>query len=351
MMNIKLGNKRIIGHDQPVYIVAEIGINHNGDMDLAKKTILAAKEAGADAVKFQNYLTEDFVPTRTVTHEYVSQGNTVSEFQYDMFKRYEINATQIIELKDFSDKIGIDFHSTPTNFEGVDLLQRINVPVLKNGSDYLTNLELVQYMGKTGLPTVLSSGMATIAEIDEAVTAFRDSGNNNLILLHCTSCYPTPARDVNLRKIRTLSQTFATLSGFSDHSKGPWASIASVAFDSCWIEKHFTLDQNLPGPDHAFSSDPKEFSMLVEGLRFAEKSLGVAHLGPTITESFSRENYRLSCATNRLLHPGDILSDQDVIYLRPGMGIPPKSKSMIVGRRIERTVNAFQILSVEDFSP
>ena len=348
MHYIDLGCRKI-GSGYPAYLVAEIGINHNGDMELAKRTILAAKESGADAVKFQNYKTEDFVPMRNVEHEYISQGKTVKEFQYDMFKRYELTDEQLIHLKKFCDKNKIDFHSTPTNFQGVDLLKKIGVTVLKNGSDYLTNLDLVEYMGRSGLPTVLSTGMALVGEIDDAVRKFRDTGNNNLILLHCTSRYPTPAEDVNLRKIKTLRNTFDLVVGFSDHSEGAWAPIGSISQGASWIEKHFTLDKNLPGPDHSFSSDPKEFAHLVDGVKFIEKSLGVSHLGPTEHEKYSRENFRLSCCAARELKSGEIISEKDIIFIRPGNGTAPKNRETFIGKKANKTIKAFSTLHSGDF--
>ncbi len=349
MTYIELGARKI-GTGFPAYIVAEIGINHNGDMDLAKKTILAAKKAGACAVKFQNYKTEDFVPIRNLEYEYLSQGKLVKEFQYDMFKRYELSDNHVMELKAFCDENNIDFHSTPTNNHGVDLLKKIGVLVLKNGSDYLTNLDLITYMGKSGLPTVLSTGMALISEIDEAVRVFRDAGNENLILLHCTSRYPTPPEDINLRKIKTLRKTFAVVAGFSDHSEGAWAAAGSICYGAVWIEKHFTLDRNLPGPDHRFSSDSTELSHLVEGVRYMEKSLGVSALGPTDEEKGSRESFRLSCCAARDLEVGAMLSSEDIMFLRPGDGIPPKNKDLLVGRKVNKCLKQGDPIGSKDIS-
>lgn len=349
MQVVELKNRKI-GIGFPVYIVAEIGINHNGDMELAKKTILAAKDAGADAVKFQNYKTEDFVPIKNLEYEYISQGKLIKEFQYDMFKRCELSAEQIIELKIFCDNHSIEFHSTPTNFEGVDLLKKIGVAVLKNGSDYLTHLDLIEYMGKSGIPTVLSTGMAAISEIDDAVNVFRSTGNKNLILLHCTSSYPTPAEDVHLKKIQTLKDTFGVVSGFSDHSDGPWAAVGSITYGAAWIEKHFTLDKNLSGPDHAFSSDPQEFAQLVAGIRYMEKSVGEPHLGCTKNEYHSKEKFRISCCAARDLMKGQILTEHDISFFRPGNGIIPKNKYLFLGRKINCSIQRGALLQLEDIA-
>lgn len=338
MQIINLGTRKI-GAGHPAYIVAEIGINHNGDMELAKKTIIAAKDAGADAVKFQNYKTEDFVPIKNLEYEYISQGKKIKEFQYDMFKRYELSDEQVCELKEFCDQHLIDFHSTPTNFQGVDLLKKIGVSVLKNGSDYLTHLDLISYMGTSGLPTVLSTGMALVGEIADAVQTFRGTGNKDLILLHCTSRYPTPAEDINLKKIKTLRETFGVVSGFSDHSEGPWAAVGSIAYGATWIEKHFTLDRNLPGPDHRFSSDSQDFRSMVEGARFMEKAIGISYLGPTEYENESRENFRLSCCAAKDLFEGHVIEQDDISYFRPGKGLEPKYKYALLGRK---TLNEFK---------
>jgi N,N'-diacetyllegionaminate synthase len=348
-MSINIGSRKI-GNGCPAYIVAEIGINHNGDMELAKKTILAAKNAGADAVKFQSYKTEDFVPLRTVEYEYISQGKVIREYQYDMFKRYELSEQNLIDLKDFCDKNSIDFHSTPTNCEGVDLLKKIGVGVLKNGSDYLTNLEIIEYMGKSGLPAVLSTGMALASEIDDAARSFRDTGNDQLILLHCTSRYPTPAEEVNLKKINTLRDTFGCVVGFSDHSEGVWAAVGSIIYGACWIEKHFTLDIDLPGPDHRFSSDPKDFMQYVDGIRYIEKAMGISYLGPTAEEEKSRESFRLSCAAGKDFKEGDIINENDIIFIRPGTGIPPKNKHYLVGKALQQNTGKGTLLDMSYIS-
>ena len=346
MSDIKIGS-HIIGNGRPAYIVAEVGINHNGDMELARKSILAAKQAGADAVKFQNYKADDFVPVRNVEYEYISQGKKIKEFQYDMFKRYELSDQDVIDLKKFCDQNNVDFHSTPSNKQGVDLLKKIGVGVLKNGSDYLTNLELIRYMAATGLPTVLSTGMASVAEIDDAARAFREMNNDQLILLHCTSRYPTPPADIHLHKIKTLRDTFDVLAGFSDHSDGAWAASASAAFGAVWIEKHFTLDKTLPGPDHWFSSSPEELAILVQGVRFIEASLGQPALGFTDCEKASRQNYRLSCCAAKDLATGHELTANDILFFRPGYGVPPKNISYLLGRKLASPLTKGEVILPE----
>lgn len=347
MQQVKIAN-RLVGDGCPVFIVAEAGINHNGDIELAKKLIDAAARAGADAVKLQNYRTEDFISDQSLTYEYISQGNTVIESQYEMFKRYEVTKESLYELKAYSDRLGILFHSTPSGEAGIKDLLEIGVPVLKNGSDYLTNLPLIRAMGQTGLPAVLSTGMSTLAEIDEAVRTFRETGNDQLVLLHCTSSYPTPPDEVHLRKIPALAAVFGCPVGLSDHTSGIAAAMGAVALGACWIEKHFTLDKNLPGPDHRFSADPTEFQALVAAIRTIEKCLGDSRVGPTPGEARTRRDCRLSCAAARSLPAGYVLSENDLAYRRPGTGVPPAYSHVLVGRTLKRAVEAGKVIELGD---
>ncbi|MCB9850403.1 MAG: N-acetylneuraminate synthase family protein, partial [Phycisphaerales bacterium] len=217
MNPVRIG-EQYVGPGYPAQLVAEIGINHNGDMALAREMIAAAAGAGATAVKFQNYRTEDFVRDHSLAHTYRSQGRDVTESQYHMFKRCELDVAQLAGLCEHCRARGVMFHSTPTSESGIRDLRELGVPVLKNGSDYLTHLPLIRAMGESGLPTVLSTGMASLAEIDDAVAAFRATGNAQIILLHCTSSYPTAPADTNLRRIPALARAFGCPTGFSDHT-------------------------------------------------------------------------------------------------------------------------------------
>jgi N-acetylneuraminate synthase/N,N'-diacetyllegionaminate synthase len=340
---------RVIGAGAPCFLIAEVGLNHNGDMALAKRSVAAAKECGADAVKFQNYRTEDFVGDRALTYEYVSQGRTVRETQYAMFKRCELTRPQLAELEAYCRGLGIVFFSTPTGLDSLRDLVAVGAPLLKNGSDYLGNLPLIAAMAKTGLPTILSTGMATLADIDDAVRAFRTAGGRDLILLHCVSAYPAPLDSVNLRKLPALAAAFGCPVGFSDHTEGTTAALGAVALGACAIEKHFTLDRNLPGPDHRFSSDPAEFSALVKAVRDVEKAMGVAAIGPADAESQNRRDFRLSCAAAAGLPAGHTLAEPDIVFLRPGTGLPPKSRDWLVGQKLARPVASGQIFGPDDF--
>jgi N,N'-diacetyllegionaminate synthase len=338
---------RRIGRGEPCFVAVEVGLNHNGELDLAHRLIDAAAEAGADAVKFQTYRTEDFVTDPDVTYEYVSAGEVVVEAQYDMFKRYELPESAWGELRDHCASRGVVFFSTPTGPEGLELLVRLGVPLLKNGSDYLVHLPLIRQMARSGVPTVLSAGMATLEEIGEAVEAFRTAGGRELVLLHCTSSYPAPAEDVHLRKIPALEAAFDCPVGFSDHTEGVVAALGAVALGACFLEKHFTLDRGLPGPDHRFSSDPDELRTLVTAVRTLEQSLGDTQIGPAPSELLGRRDYRLSCVAARDLAAGSVLAEDDVAYRRPGTGVPPGAVGTLLGRRLRTDLAAGTVVARE----
>lgn len=334
----------LIGEGQPCFLTAEVGINHNGDVELAHRMIDAAADAGADGVKFQNYRTEDFLLDKTITYQYVSEGKSLVESQYEMFRRYELDSDDLPELRQHCAERNVAFLSTPTSQDGIEDLVRVGADMLKNGSDFLGNLRLIQTMARTGLPTVLSAGMATLAEIDNAVRAFRKAGGNDLVLLHCTSLYPAPYEEVHLRKIPVLSSAFGCPVGFSDHTIGIEAAMGSCALGACFIEKHFTLDKSLPGPDHRFSADPAELLHLSEALRRLEACLGRSAIGLTAPEIASRDAFRLSCVAARDLPKGRRLTESDIAFTRPGTGLPPALVGQIVGLRLTRSVKAAHVL-------
>jgi N,N'-diacetyllegionaminate synthase len=349
MKAVRVGT-HLIGEKNPCVTVAEVGINHNGDMNLTHRSIDAAADAGADAVKFQNYHTEDFLSDRTLTYEYISQGHTVVESQYDMFKRCELAPGQWRELREHCDRRNVLFFSTPTSEGGIQDLIDVGAQWLKNGSDYLVHLPMIRAMARSGLPTVLSTGMAEAGDIQDAVEAFRGAGGRELILLHCTSSYPTPPEDVHLRKICTLAREFDCPVGLSDHTSGTLAAIGSVALGACIIEKHFTLDKSLAGPDHRFSADPAEFRMLVDSVRTMEMSLGSSDLGPAASEVLGRRDYRLSCVAARPMTAGHSLAAADIVFRRPGTGFLPKELDRLIARELVKDVPAGHVFSMEDFS-
>jgi N-acetylneuraminate synthase/N,N'-diacetyllegionaminate synthase len=328
-------------------LIAEIGINHNGDINLAEGMICAAKKAGADFVKFQNYLTEDFLSDRTLTYTYRSEGREVTESQFEMFKRCELSESDLARLKCCCDSEGVAFFSTPTSFEGVDVLAKIGTAYLKNGSDYLGHLPLIRHMARTGIPTILSTGMAAEMEISEAVEAYRGAGGSELVLLACTSAYPTPPDCANLRRIPELTRIFSCEAGFSDHTAGWEAAVAAVCLGACMIEKHFTTDRNLPGPDQWFSSDPAEFAELVRRVRETETLLGRPDLQPTAVESTAREGFRLSCVAVRDLPAGHSMQRDDIVFRRPATGLPPAQFDSLPGKTLRRAIRAGEPITLQ----
>lgn len=348
MKTIRVGN-RLIGEGQPCFVVAEIGINHNGDFELATAMIEAAAKSGADAVKFQNYCTEDFLSDRTLNYTYKSQGREITESQWDMFKRCEPKADWLARLKSFCAERRIVFFSTPTSEEGVRNLVEIGIPLLKNGSDYLTHLPLLEYMGRTGVPTILSTGMADEQDIDDAVAAIR-KGSSPLILLHCTSAYPAKPDNVNLRRMISLRERYDASVGFSDHTEGWCAAVQAATLGACLIEKHFTLDHNLAGPDHSFSSTPQEFAELVQQVREAELRMGSPAIVPAEAEKTGRREYRLSAVATEDLQAGAIVTAELIRFRRPGTGIPVRDLGKYLGRRLSRPVNKGIPLQPSDFT-
>ena len=327
-----------IGGEAPCFIAAEVSLNHNGDLELAKKCVEAAARAGADAVKFQTFRTEDFLFDRTLTYTYVSQGKEVTESQWDMFKRYEPEPSWWPQLKELCDKLGIVFFSTPTSEECVRDLLSVDVQLLKNGSDYLTHVPLLEFMGGTGIPVVVSTGMADTEDVDHAVAAVRRGGRSKVVLLHCTSTYPTKVQDVNLRRMASLSDRYTVPVGFSDHTDGWEAAVQAVSLGACMLERHFTLDRNLPGPDHAFSCTPDELAELVREVRLAETRMGRGDIAPADAEVGVMADYRLSVIAAEDLTEGARLTRERVTFRRPGLGILPKDLEAYVGRRLVQNV-------------
>jgi N,N'-diacetyllegionaminate synthase len=328
-------------------LIAEVGINHNGDLGLAKRSIELAAQAGATAVKFQNYRTEEFISDGTLTYEYISQGQPVVESQFEMFKRLELAPEWIPLLKATCDENNVLFLSTPTGVSGLNDLLQVGVRMLKNSSDFLQHTPLIQAMARTGLPTIISTGMATLSDIENAVSAYRKVGGKNLILLHCTSTYPTPATEVNLRRIPALAKAFDCHVGLSDHSIGIVAALGAVTLGARIIEKHFTIDRTLPGPDHRFSADPEEWSQLVQAVRELESCLGSEEIAPVASELFSRSEFRLSCVAAKDLPAGHRLTESDIAFRRPGHGLPPNEIARLLGKTLAEPVSTGYIFSFE----
>ena len=348
MHRIKITINRYIGHDEPCFIVAEVGINHNGDVILAKKMIDVAKECGVDAVKFQTFRAEEFVSNPDEAYTYKSQGKLVTESMLEMFKRYEFSEGEWKEIFNYCKNMNIICFSTPQNPSDLDfLLKIVDLSIIKVGSDDLTNLELLKYYASKNKPMIISTGMAFISEIEDAVEIIREKGNNDLVVLHCISSYPTEAEEVNLRKMLTIRQAFDVVAGFSDHTVGTIAATAAVALGAKVIEKHFTLDKKLPGPDHWFSSDPKELSQLVQAIRYTEKSLGNYIIKPTPKEMEMRKIARRSIVAARDIKKGEVITPEALCVKRPGTGLPPKFINYILKKEAKIDIKKNELIKFD----
>ena len=343
----RIGNRLLKPGSVP-YVVAEIGVNHNGELSLAKKTIDAAVEAGADAVKFQTFRAEEFMADHEMTYEYESGGERVSESMYEMFKRLELPKSWHEELQAHAHAKGLEFLSSAADPASVDLLIALGTPALKIASEDLINLPLLEYVAERHVPVILSTGMANQTEIDQAVAILREGGCTDLLLLHCISLYPTPDEEANLLRMTSLRDRYGTLVGFSDHTLGCEAAIGAVALGAVLIEKHFTLDRALPGPDHALSSDPTELTELVASVRKVAKQLGSPDLVPSPGEQTARQQFRRSVVAAVDIPKGAIITQEMLCLKRPGTGIPPRELQNIVGTRTHRTFAADEQLRWED---
>lgn len=342
MSQISINGKKIGDGTEP-FIIAEAGINHNGDIELAKKMILAAKDAKVDAVKFQTFYAKDFIQDRTLMYTYISQGKEITEPIIDMFERSEFTKEEWAEIKKFCDKNDILFLSTPGNVSDLELLMSIGVQAVKVGSDDFVNIPLIRRYAKEDVPLLLSCGMATEDEIDLTLkNAGLDKGKDMCLFL-CTSQYPTPPKDVNIRKLLTLQEKYPSLIvGLSDHTRGSTAAIMAVACGALIFEKHFTLNHELPGPDHWFSETPESLKEWVRDVREAYTMLGSAELKPTEIEMKNRSEYHRSITAACDIKAGDIITEDSLCMRRPGDGLPASKWDEVIGscatRYIEKNV-------------
>lgn len=348
MEKIKIDENRCIGGNEACFIIAEAGINHNGDINIAKKMIDAAKESGVDAVKFQTFKAEEFISDKSETYTYKSQGKEITESMYEMFKRYEFKKEEWIEISEYCKKKDILFLSTPQNPSDLDfLLDIVDLPIIKVGADDLTNLDLMSYYASKGKPMIISAGMAYISEIEDAVETIRKQNNEKLMILHCISSYPAEAEEVNLKKMLTIAQAFEVVVGFSDHTMGSTASIGAVTLGAKIIEKHFTLDKNMEGPDHWFSSDISELKELVDNIRYIESALGSSRVVPTNREIETRKIGRRSIVASKNLKKGHVIKAEDLDYKRPGTGLPVKFKKYLIGHKINCNIESNQLINFD----
>ena len=332
-----IGQRRV-GIDQPVYIVAEISANHNQDFQQAVRMIQTAKDAGADAVKLQTY-TPDTI-TIDCDNEYFQIKGTIWEGRrlYDLYGEAYMPWEWQPELKQIADQLDMALFSTPFDETAVDFLEKMDIPAFKIASCELIDLPLVRRVARTGKPVILSTGMATLSEIDDAVRMVRETGNNQIALLKCTSSYPATPEEMNLRTIPHLSQAFGLPVGLSDHTLGIPIAIAAVTLGACIVEKHFTLSRSVSGPDSAFSLEPHEFKAMVDSIRMVEKAFGAVSYKPTDHEAMSRV-FRRSLFVIKDMTAGEVITHENVRSIRPGHGLHPRYIETVYGRRAKRAIN------------
>ena len=333
MNTTKNNNSLSIGKAHPVYIIAEMSANHGQSYDEAVRIIRAAREAGADAVKLQTYTPDTL--TIDCDNEYfrigkgtIWEGRTLYELYKEAYTPWEWQP----ELKIIANDLGMALFSTPFDKTAVDFLEKMDIPCYKIASFEIVDTPLIRYIAQTGKPIIMSTGMATLSEIDEAVTAAREAGCKELTLLKCTSAYPAPPEESNLRTVPHMAEAFGVPVGLSDHTLGIAVPVAAVTLGACMIEKHFTLSRSIPGPDSAFSLEPHEFKEMVQAVRVAEKALG--HVNYAITEKeAANRNFRRSLFVVKEIKAGEPFTPDNVRSIRPGNGMAPKFFNEIIGRR------------------
>ena len=326
MNEIILKSGRKIGEGNPCYIMMDIAANHNGNLDTAKELIRKAAEAGADAVKFQTYRAEDLYSRNT------PQFSRDTMKPYDLIKQVQHPREWIPLLSEYTKGYNIDFLSSPFDYDAVDLLDDTGVDFFKVASLEIVDLRFLKYIAGKGKPVILSTGMASLGEIEEAIGVVSDAGNGNIALLHCNTCYPSPAHIVNLKAMETLRNAFKLPTGFSDHTLGGHIPLAAVAMGACIIEKHFTLSREQKGPDHGFSIEPEELKLMVENIRDVEKAMGDGIKKVSQEELENYEKGRRSLIANADIPIGTIITESMVTTKRPGYGIKPKYFNMVIGR-------------------
>ena len=331
-------NRKKIGDNEPCFIVAEAGVNHNGDIEIAQRLIDAAVEAGADAIKFQTFNADLLVTPHAQKARYQKKSTPTSESQYQMLKRLELSPHTFKKLSDYANMKKIIFFSSPFDLKSVDILDRIEVPLYKIPSGEITNLPLLTYIAKKGKPIILSTGMATFEEIDEAIDIIKNEGVADIILLYCVTSYPAKIESLDLTIISSLRERYHLPVGFSDHTTGIVAAIAARALNACVIEKHFTLDRKMSGPDHQASIDPKGLKKLVIAIREVESALGNGMKKISKEESEIKSITRKSLVAAIDIPAGTSISESMIDLKRPGTGLAPKNKDMIIGKKSNRSI-------------
>ena len=336
MKSVKIGN-RIVGENHPVFIVAEISANHLQDFDLAVQTIEAAHKAGADAVKLQTYtadtITLDCDSEHFLLHDTIWEGKTLYQLYEEASTPWEWHA----KLKEHAEGLGLIFFSSPFDITAVDFLENLDIPVYKVASFEITDTPLIEYIASKNKPVIISTGIAQTSDIEDAIKACKNEGNDEIILLKCTSAYPTPLKEVNLRTMPDLSTRFNVLVGLSDHTLGISVPVAAVSLGACVIEKHLILNREMGGPDADFSLEPHEFKNMVKTIRDVEQALGEVSYSLTEKMKRSREFSR-SLFIAEEIKQGESLTTENIRSVRPGYGLPPKHMKQVLGKKAKHNL-------------
>lgn len=341
---ISIGNKKI-GEGRPCFIIAEAGVNHNGDLALAKRLIDVAAEAKADAVKFQTFKAENLVTRDADKAEYQKTTTGSGESQFEMLKRLELTDEDYKKLYFHAKKRGILFLSTPFDPDSADLLDKLGVPAFKISSGDLSNLPLLSHLARKNKPLILSTGMADLGEIEVTVNHLRKLGLRDIVLLHCTTSYPAPLDTINLRAMKILRNAFGYPVGYSDHTTGVNIASAAVALGACIIEKHFTLDRSLPGPDHKASLEPLELVAMIRNIREVETALGDGIKVISSEECAIKKIATKSLVARCTIHEGDLISARSIIVKRPGTGIAPKYFDQVLGKKAKQNIKKDRVIT------
>ncbi|MCG4662744.1 N-acetylneuraminate synthase family protein [[Clostridium] innocuum] len=354
MATIKFLNDRVIGDYKTPYIIAELGANHNGDMNLAREMIMQAKKAGCDCVKFQSWSKDSVFSKKVYEDNYFLADDYRNRDDYtlkEIVDEFSISENELIEMKALCDDIGIDCTSTPFSKREVDVLTDImKVPFIKIASMDLNNYPFLEYIAKKNVPVVLSTGLSELSEIDMAIRTIEATGNKNIVILHCISIYPPEMEDINLNNILSLRRNYPEYPiGFSDHSIGAAIPLAAIALGSCIIEKHFTLDKNMFGWDHKVSADFDEIKMIVSEGKNINKALGSTRKIVSPQELKKREAFRRSLVAAKNIQKGSIITLEDIDFKRPGTGLSPEMIDIVIGRKAKRDIKYDEMILKSDF--
>tara|TARA_B100001093_G_scaffold514741_1_gene589476 strand:- start:3038 stop:4090 length:1053 start_codon:yes stop_codon:yes gene_type:complete len=344
---IEIGSYKI-NETSPCFIIAEAGVNHNGDLSEAFKLIDAAKEAGANAVKFQTFKADKLVLDEAPKAGYQLVTTSSEESQKEMLRKLELQAADFERLNNYAADKGIMMLSTPFDLDSVDLLVKIGIPALKLSSGDLLNIPLLRKVKATELPVILSTGMSNLGEIEKALAVFGEEGRSQLILLQCTTNYPIEPEEANLRVMDTYRSAFKLHVGFSDHTATIESALAASALGARVIEKHFTLDKSAPGPDHSASLEPKEFGQMVKSIRMVEASLGSSEKCLSPVEADIKKVARRSIVSGQNIAKGEVLSEENLVLMRPGSGITGQFLNTILGKVASRDISQFQMIEWTD---